>query len=47
MVAELEIKSPFFSPFFKGGIFFVPSHPSLEKRGRGDFFGEIEASIMW
>jgi hypothetical protein len=43
MVAECELKSPFFPPFSKGEFSPWASHPSLEKRGRGDFFGGIEA----
>jgi hypothetical protein len=38
---EVELKSPFLSPFFKGGIFSVEFFPSLEKRGRGDFQAEM------
>jgi hypothetical protein len=39
-VAKVELKSPFF-PFFSKGEFSECDHnPSLEKRGRGDFFSD-------
>ena len=38
MVAELELKSPFLSPFFKGGNFFRTLSPLFGKEGKGRFF---------
>jgi hypothetical protein len=43
---EFELKSPFI-PLFQRGIFlFRTLNPSLEKRGRGDFWRNGER-IMW
>jgi hypothetical protein len=39
--AEGELKSPCYPPFSKGEFSPWDSHPSLEKRGRGDFLGEL------
>jgi hypothetical protein len=44
-MVEAALKSPSVPPFSKGEISLQDSNPSLEKRGRGDFWAE-QAGIV-
>jgi hypothetical protein len=41
---ELVLKSPSV-PLFQRGKFFLEFNPSLEKRGRGDFWGSEAGTV--